>query len=485
MRKRLWASILGAAVVVGLSVAPGARAAVPVPVARPATPAVQVCGEGASLVRPASMILTCADSGELARSLHWTSWTAISATATGTVAWRACTADCALSKRWATTTATVILSRPVREAGQRVLFTRLDLHVTGRTPPGFLRHQAFDEAPVAPSTSLPKVSIRAGSSTRAVPDQASGTLRYNLIEGFWLAAGGPSGSQGGYTDEEIAAAITGAESSFYPGIVQPDVSYCGPGADRAGWGLWQITCGNAVSQFGTNFQLLDPWNNAEAAVSLCEADIKAGVGCFAPWVTYETGAYTNFLQQTAPELPAADPGEYVQVNSTPSGTPSSPAASPGSTYGTAMVSGTAHVCTSLGTYDGVEGDLCADLVSVPNSGSTYLAALQIEAFCQNSSGYVQCSGANLYGNTYDPSSAPNPIFTACGHSYGDCGTPRNYSPTLGGFNVRAGSCDNHIWGVIFAKDPVSGDKSYIILPGSDHFLYLTSNFETGHNDVCN
>jgi hypothetical protein len=34
---------------------------------------------------------------------------------------------------------------------------------------------------------------------------------------------------------------------------------------------------------------------------------------------------------------------------------------------------------------------------------TYRAALRIEAFCQDSSGYMQCSGANLYGNTYGPS----------------------------------------------------------------------------------
>jgi hypothetical protein len=468
------------AIVAALAAAPAATAAVSA-AARPALPVVKVCGEGAALIRPGSMILTCADDGELANSLHWTSWTATSATATGAVSWRACTADCALSNRWATATATLTLSRPVRESAQRVLFTRLDVHMTGRTPPGFHRAQAFDEAPMPP---LPKAAW-GGSGPLPVPNAASGTLRYNLIEGFWLDAGGPSGSQGGFTDEEIAAAITGAESSFLPGIIQPGVDYCGSGSDKAGWGLWQITCGNSVPQFGTNFQILDPWNNAEAAAAKCEADLQAGVGCFAPWATYNSGAYRSFLQQTAAELPGADPGEYDQVNSTPPGTPSSPGASPGSTFGPAMISGTAHVCISLGTFQGVEGDLCADLVSVPNSSSTYRAALRIEAFCQDSSGYVQCSGANLYGNTYNSSSTPNPIFTACGHSFGACGTPRNFSPTLGGFNVTAGTCDNNIWGVIFAQDPVSGNKSYIILPGSDHILYLTSNFETGHHNVCN
>ena len=45
------------------------------------------------------------------------------------------------------------------------------------------------------------------------------------------------------------------------------VAICGSGSDRAGWGLWQITCGNSVPQYGTDFQILDPWNNAEAAVA--------------------------------------------------------------------------------------------------------------------------------------------------------------------------------------------------------------------------
>ena len=65
------------------------------------------------------------------------------------------------------------------------------------------RRRALAESLLA---SLPKAPGRGGSSPQPVPDAASGTLRYNLIEGFWLAAGGSTGSQGGYTDEEIAAA---------------------------------------------------------------------------------------------------------------------------------------------------------------------------------------------------------------------------------------------------------------------------------------
>ena len=283
-------------------------------------PAVEDCGAGPAVTRPASMVLACADDGELAEHLHWSSWTATRATATGVVAWKPCVRLCADSKAWDTTAADITLTAPTRQPGNRTLFTRLDLHVTGPTPQGFRRDLVFNEAPltrVLPPTHYPQ------TPRSPLPFAApSGTLGYGQIEGYWVYAGGPSGSTA-----QTAAAITGAESSFQPGIIQPGVDYCGSGSDRAGWGLWQITCGNEVPQYGTDFQMLDPWNNAEAAVSLYDSR------GFEPWTTYDTGAYENYLQSTSPDLAISDPGEYVQINATPSGTPSSPAADPGSTYG--------------------------------------------------------------------------------------------------------------------------------------------------------
>jgi hypothetical protein len=316
-----------------LSVPVGANAAA-VAASSAATPKVEICGQGAAVTRPASMILTCADGGEVATHLHWSNWTAARATATGTVTWRACTALCADSRRWSHTSARLALTSPVAENGKGVLFTRLTLHVTGPTPRGFKRDLAFDEAPT--ELAAPRHSGMQGSGTRATPSAASGSLGYAAIEGFWIIAGGPNGSAGSYTDAQVAAAITGAESSFLPGIIQPGVDYCGAGADRAGWGLWQITCGNSVPQFGTDFQVLDPWNNAEAAVFKCEQDVAAGFSCFAPWSTFTSGAYAQFLQHTSPDTSLTDPGQYVQVNSTPPGTPSSPAPDPGSTFGPPM-----------------------------------------------------------------------------------------------------------------------------------------------------
>lgn len=307
---------------------------------KPTGPAVAVCGAGAALVRPRSMILTCADNGELAERLDWSSWTRTRATATGTVTWRACSADCARSTHWESTSAQITLTDPTSEPGGRVLFTKLRLHVTGSTPQGFMRNLTFSEGP-APA---PAASHAQKPGPRLVqPFSApSGILAYAHIEGFWIDAGGPA------SVSETAAAITGAESSYYPGIIQPAVDYCGSGADRAGWGLWQITCGNSVPGYGTDFQILDPWNNAEAAVSKYN-----GADGFTPWSTYTSGAYKNYLQSISPDTALTDPGQYKQVNSTPSGTPASPAADPGSTYGPAM------------------GDLCSQYVNgcVKSAGS--------------------------------------------------------------------------------------------------------------------
>jgi Lysozyme like domain len=349
--------------------------------------AVKVCGQGPAVTRPSSTILTCADDGMIAKHLRWSSWTGTRATATGIVTWRACSAKCADSKGWDSATADVTLTDPVRESGREVLFTRLDLHVTGRTPARFIRNAVFSEAPIPKVNVPPQVNAPAaprGRPATALPRQSSaapsGTLGYAQIEGFWIDAGGPSGSDGSYTYAQVAAAITGAESSFQPGIIQPDQPY-----STTGWGLWQITPGNSVSQYGTDFQILDPWNNAEAAVNKYD-----GAGGFSPWTTFVDGAYTNFLQHTAAHTGLTDPGEYVQINSAPSGTPSSPAADPGSTDGPAMAaayafwSGTgssadleeaqgAAVSSLSGPFNRGMGPLgSAPAVGVDGNGHTYV-----------------------------------------------------------------------------------------------------------------
>jgi hypothetical protein len=291
---------------------------------------VENCGTGPVLVRPRNLTVTCADNGEQAERLDWSSWTRTRATATGIVVWRACAARCADSTRWDRTKAEVTLADPVHETGKGVLFTRLYLRVTGPAPPRFMRYVAVSVAPV---NAVPRTRPARKPPVRGSVRPYGTTLGYAQIEGFWDDAGGPSAPSGSYTDDQIAAAITGAESSFEPGIIQPGVDYCGSGSDRAGWGLWQITCGNSEPAYGTDFQLLDPWNNAEAAVAKYWADANAGLNGFDPWSTYTSGAYQSYLQHTAADTQLTDPGEYPQINATPPGTPASPPPAPGSTFG--------------------------------------------------------------------------------------------------------------------------------------------------------
>lgn len=326
-RRTLAALIAGVALPVG---AIAAAAAANAAVQKSVRPEVEVCGTGRALVRPHSMVLTCADDGELAVHLHWSGWNRTRATATGRVTWRNGTAASASTRQWKSASARFTLLDPVREASGKVLFTRLRMHVTGATPKGFIRNLTFDESPTPAAQQSPSRAEISGRATPSVASAPSGTLSYADIEGYWIAAGGSSSTA------KTAAAITGAESSFYPGIIQQGVDYCDSGtSDEAGWGLWQITCGNSESSYGIDYQILDPWNNAEAAVAKYKA-----AGGFSPWSTYTSGAYKNYLESVSPNTSVTDPGEYKADGSAPPGTPSSPGSDPGSTYGPAMPSGT-------------------------------------------------------------------------------------------------------------------------------------------------
>src|ERR1039458_7541353 len=46
-------------------------------------------------VEPAEIVLACADYNAVLEALHWTSWTAASATAVGTLVYNDCTPNCA------------------------------------------------------------------------------------------------------------------------------------------------------------------------------------------------------------------------------------------------------------------------------------------------------------------------------------------------------------------------------------------------------
>jgi hypothetical protein len=320
-----------------------------------ARPAVENCGTGAELTRPSSLILTCADHGMVATDLHWASWTSSTATATATVTWRAS------ARTLGHTTADVTLADPVREKDGTVLFTKLRFRVTGATPQRFIRDVTFNEAPgpvlppvaASPNGRAARRALRSGIA----PAAASGELNTAAIGGFWELAGGPSAVA------ETAEAITGAESSFEPGAIQADMPY-----SLTGWGLWQITPGDSVPGFGQDYQLLDPWNNAEAAVLKYD-----DAGGFFPWTTWVDGAYAAFLPDaTTPNENLTDPGQYEPTASAPSGTHNS--SDPGSTSGPPIPGGRSGLAFKVvfQSNDHV-------LAGYSNSGSNFSTTLGLKA----------------------------------------------------------------------------------------------------------
>ncbi|MGP0028583.1 MAG: DUF4157 domain-containing protein [Streptosporangiaceae bacterium] len=110
------------------------------------------------------------------------------------------------------------------------------------------------------------------------PVLPSGQLSHAQLMGLWQDAGGGS--------PDIAAAIAEAESTGSPGAIQQKQTYA-----NTGWGLWQITPGDSVPDVGVDFQLLNPFLNAQAAVRKWKQ-----AGSFHPWTTYNNGIYQKNLQ---------------------------------------------------------------------------------------------------------------------------------------------------------------------------------------------
>jgi hypothetical protein len=301
-------------------------------------PSVEVCGTGPAVRKPASVILTCADYGMIAERLHWKSWTSAGAAATGTVVWEE-------NGSRKSTTADITLSAPTREAGGKVLFTKLALRVTGATPGAFIRKATFSEAPqptLSGTSRTPESSApaKAGKITMApAASGGSGSIPYANIAGYWELAGGPD------SVAETAAAITGAEAygsetdpseGGNPGAIQPDEPY-----STTGWGLWQITPGDSEPDFGIDYQMLDPWDNANAAVQ------KYDTQGFQAWTTYMDQDYTNFLgaaEADPPNTNLTDPGQFdptLDYGTTPNGSSSDP----GAVVGPPLQSSTAYLAT--------------------------------------------------------------------------------------------------------------------------------------------
>jgi hypothetical protein len=76
-------------------------------------------------VEPAEIVLACADHGALLEGLRWTSWTAASAMAVGTLVYDDCTPNCAEGHHHDVPGTRVILTVPVHGAGGQVVWSRV------------------------------------------------------------------------------------------------------------------------------------------------------------------------------------------------------------------------------------------------------------------------------------------------------------------------------------------------------------------------
>src|SRR5208282_1020414 len=137
----------------------------------------------------------------------------------------------------------------------------------------------------------------------------SGPISLGQVAGLWVAAGGPGGDSA-----TIAAYIAQAESGLNPGAVQRGQPY-----STTGWGLWQITPGDSESQVGVDFELLDPYTNALAAVAKYRS-----AGGWSPWRS--DPAWARYVEDGEP-VPALalikptplDPGQWVPDAPAPAG----------------------------------------------------------------------------------------------------------------------------------------------------------------------
>jgi hypothetical protein len=88
----------------------------------------------APAVEPKEIVLACADYGTLLEGLRWTSWTATSATAVGTLVYNDCLPSCVAGHHHDIPGTAVTLTRPVPRDGGPLLWSRVQ---ESPQPPGY------------------------------------------------------------------------------------------------------------------------------------------------------------------------------------------------------------------------------------------------------------------------------------------------------------------------------------------------------------
>jgi hypothetical protein len=139
--------------------APAVAAAKPRPASAPATPAslpkvdagIGVYGNCKTpSVEPTEIVLACADYNAILESLHWTSWTATSATAVGTFVYNDCTPNCAEGHFHHVPGTRVTLTVPTRSASGQQVWSQVQ---ESPEPPGYATgpyHGGPQPLPTAP-----------------------------------------------------------------------------------------------------------------------------------------------------------------------------------------------------------------------------------------------------------------------------------------------------------------------------------------------
>ncbi|HEV2375431.1 MAG TPA: hypothetical protein VGS19_25125 [Streptosporangiaceae bacterium] len=118
----------------GATTAPAATTALPRAVAR-VDAHTKVYGNCTTpSIEPTEIVLACADYGALLVRLHWTTWTAASATAAGTLIYNDCTPSCAEGHHHRVPGTKITLTDPVRGAGGQVVWSRIQ---EDPEPPGY------------------------------------------------------------------------------------------------------------------------------------------------------------------------------------------------------------------------------------------------------------------------------------------------------------------------------------------------------------
>lgn len=104
----------------------------------------------------------------------------------------------------------------------------------------------------------------------------------------------------------IAVSITEPESARDSTVIQQGQPY-----STTGWGLWQITPGNSEPQFGVDHAMLNPLNNARAALAKYN-----GAGGFSPWTTWTAQKNVPYIPQAEAAVAAVThlkPGELDKL----------------------------------------------------------------------------------------------------------------------------------------------------------------------------